>query len=157
MKYMRTIFCALLLLPATAFATTQTSPNFTVNAARIVSGGTNATDSAGMSETDIIIGQGVFMPPGGTSSPNYTAKPTATGATGGACGIRSGDINCDGVVDIIDALLALKAGVGLTQLSATEIIRGDVGPLLNSVSVGDGRIDTEDSILILRKAVGLSW
>jgi hypothetical protein len=37
MKYLSTIFCALLLLPAVAFAITQTSPNYTVNAARIVS------------------------------------------------------------------------------------------------------------------------
>jgi hypothetical protein len=112
-----------------------------------------------MAKAGIAIGQGVFMPPGGSSSPGYSTKPatTATIAGGGACGVRSGDINCDGVVDIVDALLALKTGVGLTQLTAAEIVRGDVGPLVNSVSVGDGRIDIEDSILILRKAVGLSW
>ena len=70
---------------------------------------------------------------------------------------HTGDVNGDGVVNIIDALLALKTGVGLVQLSSSELSRGDVGPLLNGVALGDGRIDIEDTILILRKAVGLSW
>ncbi len=70
---------------------------------------------------------------------------------------HTGDINGDNMVDIVDALLALKSGVGLVQLSSSEISRGDVGPLVNGVAVGDGRIDIEDTILILRKAVGLIW
>ena len=97
------------------------------------------------------------MPSGGSSSPDYVANPIASGGTGGVSGVHSGDINGDGVVDIVDALLALKAGVGLVQLSGSEITRGDVGPLVNGVPVGDGRIDIEDTILILRKAVGLGW
>ncbi|NVO00459.1 MAG: hypothetical protein HXX17_14160 [Geobacteraceae bacterium] len=150
---------AVLLFATAAMATTQSRPNYTINAGRIVSGGTASTDASGMSKTGIAIGQGVFMPPGGSSSSAYSTKPASLPliAGGGACGIRSGDINCDGVVDIIDALLAIRTGVGLTQLTTAEIVRGDVGPLANSVSVGDGRIDIEDSILILRKAVGLGW
>lgn len=150
---------AVLLCAPAAMATTMSSPNYTSNAGRIVSGGTASTDTSGMSKTGIAIGQGVFIPAGGSSSPGYSTKPASLPviAGGGACGVRSGDINCDGVVDIVDALLAIKTGVGLTQLTAAEIVRGDVGPLVNRVSVGDGRIDIEDSILILRKAVGLSW
>ena len=60
-------------------------------------------------------------------------------------------------MDIIDALLALKSGVGLMQLSSAEVTRCDVGPLVKNVAVGDGIIDVEDSMLILRKAVGLWW
>lgn len=150
---------AVLLFATTAMATTMSSPNYTNNAGRIVSGGSAATDVSGMTKAGIAIGQAVFMPPGGSSSPAYAAKSTTlpTVAGGGACGYHSGDINCDGVVDIIDALLALKTGVGLVQLSRSEISRGDVGPLVNNVALGDGRIDIEDTILILRKAVGLSW
>ena len=326
---------ALVLLPAAAFATTQSSPNYTINAGRIVSGGTASTDTSGMSKTGITIGQGVFMPPGGSSSPSYSGKPvllaavaaavpvqlstlpdgattssssltvsgTVTGnpppkaltvngmpvtinpdgsfsitipltpgvntitvsstdqngvvttttrtviynpsappvsvtsiannstspltqttvplsgnvgpnvtsvlvsvnggapqtvavvngafsttsgplaagmntivittvsasgsssssaitvwrGTGASALVHNGDINGDGVVDIIDALLGLQAGIGLVQLTSSEISRGDVGPLVNNVAVGDGRIDIEDTILILRKAVGLAW
>ena len=153
------IVAALLLFATAALATTQSSLNYTINGGRIVSGGTSVSDTTGMSKTGIAIGQWVFIPPDGNSSPSYISKPTAlpTLAAGGGCGVRSGDINCDGVVDIVDALLAIKAGVDLAQLSITEITRGDVGPLVNNVSVGDGRIDIEDTILILRKAVGLSW
>ena len=153
-----TIAAVLLCAPA-AMATTMSSPNYTNNAGRIVSGGSAATDVSGMTKAGIAIGQGVYMPPGGSSSPTYSSQPATLPviAGGGGCGVRSGDVNCDGVVDIVDALLAIKAGVGLTQLTAAEIVRGDVGPLVNSVSVGDGRIDIEDSILILRKAVGLNW
>jgi hypothetical protein len=149
----------LLFLPVVAQATTMSSPNYTNNAGRIVSGGTASTDVSGMSKTGIAIGQAVFIPAGGSSSPGYSSKPTTLPALagGGACGVHSGDINCDGLVDIVDALLALKAGVGLVQLSGAEITRGDVGPFVNGVSVGDGRIDIEDAILILRKAVGLGW
>ncbi len=70
---------------------------------------------------------------------------------------HTGDINGDGVIDIVDALLALKATVGAIQLSAAEVTRGDVGPLVSNVSVGDGKIDIEDSILLLRKSIGLAW
>ncbi|MBV5341970.1 MAG: hypothetical protein J0665_20830, partial [Deltaproteobacteria bacterium] len=70
---------------------------------------------------------------------------------------HSGDVNGDGVVDIVDALLALRNGIGLVKLADSEVSRGDVGPLVNGVTVGDGRIDIEDTILILRKAVGISW
>jgi hypothetical protein len=154
-----TMLAALLLLPLAAQAATQSSPNYTNNAGRIVSGGTAATDPSGLNKSGISVGQGIFIPPRGTSSPTYSTKAATlpTIASGGNGILHSGDINGDGIVDIVDALLALKTGVGLVQLSAVEIFRGDVGPLLNSVAVGDGRIDIEDAMLILRKAVGLGW
>jgi hypothetical protein len=153
-----TMLTTLLLLPFAAQAATQSSPNYTNNAGRIVSGGTAATDPSGLNKSGISIGQGIYIPPGGSGSPGFGTKPVIpTTLAAGGCTPRSGDINCDGVVDIVDALLALKAGVGLAQLSSAEVMRGDVGPLVNSVPVGDGKIDIQDSILILRKAVGLAW
>lgn len=149
----------LALQPVTAAAVTQSSSNYSINGGRFTSGGTSASDAAGMTKSGIAIGQGVFIPTTGSSSPGYDAKPVTPAilAAGGACGVRSGDVNCDGMVDIVDALLSLKAGVGLIQLSNSEIVRGDIGPLVNNVAVGDGRIDIEDAMLILRKAVGLAW
>jgi len=331
-----TIVCAslLLLLPTVLPASTQSSPNYTINASRIVSGGTASTDVTGLSKSGIAIGQAVFIPGGKASSPGFSSgtvalaaiassplvistlpngattasspliisgtvatnplpqsltingiavainsdgsfstsvplnqgdnsisiilidskgvtttqnrsviyTPTATPITitsiadncsvpmsqgsveiGGTAGpnavsvtiilnngtpqnvtlvngtfavnssvltagmnsivvtatssngsksstmitiwqsdagsllAHSGDVNGDGVVDIVDALLALRNGIGLVKLADSEVSRGDVGPLVNGVTVGDGRIDIEDTILILRKAVGISW
>lgn len=156
-QYLRTTLAtAFLLLPIAAQASTQSSPNYTSNAGRIVSGGGRAADAAGYNISGSAIGQGVFIPPAGVSSPAYTVKVLAEAslASGGS---HSGDINSDGRVDINDALLALKADLGLVQLSAADQLHGDVGPLVSNIPVGDGRIDIEDVILILRKAVGLGW
>lgn len=150
---------AVLLFASAAMATTMSSQNYASNTGRIVSGGSEAIDVSGMTKAGIAIGQAVYRPPGGSSSPAYTAKPTTlpTASSGSPCGNHSGDINCDGVVDIVDTLIALKGGVGLVRLSSAEVTRGDVGPLVSNVAVGDGKIDIEDAMLILRKAVGLWW
>jgi hypothetical protein len=145
-----------LLLPVAALATTQSSPNYTIDGDRIVSGGGAGTDVSGMSNSGIAIGQGVFIPAAGISSPSYAAKASAL-ASPQPGGIHSGDINGDGIVNIVDAVLALKSGIGIVVLSPQESVRGDVGPLVNNVPVGNGRIDIEDTLLILRKAVGMSW
>lgn len=92
-----------------------------------------------------------------TAGSSSSSAITVWRGTANSALVHNGDINGDGVVDIVDALLALQAGIGLVQLSSSEISRGDVGPLINNIAIGDGRIDIEDTILILRKAVGLSW
>jgi hypothetical protein len=151
-----TIVLVALLLPAAAMSAVMSSPGYRINGAGIVSGGGSSTDSVGNSKTGIAIGQTVFRPSGGISSPSYKNQ-AAVIASPEAGGIHSGDVNNDGRVDIVDALLALKAGVGLVALTTQEKVRADVGPLVKNVAVGDGVIDIEDSMLILRKAVGLGW
>jgi len=56
---------------------------------------------------------------------------------------------------IVDALQSLQTTVGLNSLTSSQITRLDVAPMVNGASVGDGIIDIEDVIIILRKAVGL--
>ncbi|MBI5656087.1 MAG: right-handed parallel beta-helix repeat-containing protein [Geobacter sp.] len=56
---------------------------------------------------------------------------------------------------IVDALQALMMTVGVVPLHADQILRLDVAPMVNGISVGDGFIDIEDTIVILRMAVGL--
>ena len=155
----RAILAATLLLPPAAQAATQSSPNYSITGASIVSGGGSSTDAEGVSKTGVAIGRTLYLPPDVTAgSPNYTSKPVAQVAPGGGGGfLHTGDINGDGVVDIVDALLALKSGVGLLPLSSAELTRGDVGPLVKGIPVGNGVIDVEDAILVLRKAVGLGW
>ncbi|MFZ4857754.1 MAG: dockerin type I repeat-containing protein [Desulfuromonadaceae bacterium] len=148
-----------LLLPSVAMSAVMSSPSYSINGASIVSGGGSSTDAEGVSKTGVAIGRTLYLPPGSTtSSPNYTSKQVAQVSPGGGGGfLHTGDINGDGVVDIVDALLALKSGVGLVKLSSAELTRGDVGPLVKGIPVGNGVIDVEDATLILRKAVGLGW
>jgi hypothetical protein len=116
-------------------------PLYTSNSGRTVSGGSVASDASGMHNSGVVIGQWVPM------SANNTDNVW----------VHTGDLNGDGRVDISDALLSLQSAVGLIHLSDPEILRGDVGPLVNDIPVGDGKINIDDAILILRKAVGLNW
>jgi serine protease AprX len=68
----------------------------------------------------------------------------------------SGDVDGDGSVTVADALLVLRAAVGLAPWSATLLYNGDVSPLVNGASAPDRKIDVFDVLLILRKAVGMS-
>ncbi|WP_318556644.1 fibronectin type III domain-containing protein [Geobacter anodireducens] len=71
----------------------------------------------------------------------YT-QPSATGTTGAG-------------VTIVDALQALRMTVGIIRPDNSQIARLDVAPMVNGVSVGDGRIDIMDVIVILRMAMGM--
>ncbi|MCS7179969.1 MAG: dockerin type I repeat-containing protein, partial [bacterium] len=57
---------------------------------------------------------------------------------------KSGDLNGDNEIDIIDVILCLRQAIGLDE---TNFIFADINK--------DGEIDISDVILILRKAIGL--
>jgi hypothetical protein len=59
--------------------------------------------------------------------------------------------------DIRDAIKALRIVARIDSASDNNLLYGDVAPLVNGVSVPDGRIDLDDLLLIMRKTVGLSW
>ena len=58
-----------------------------------------------------------------------------------------GDIDSNGTVDSIDALLALRHAMGLIQLNETQIATADIN--------GNGICDSTDALQILRFALGL--
>jgi len=66
----------------------------------------------------------------------------------------SGDLDGAGIVTVRDALIVLRAAVGLTPWSATLMYNGDVAPLVGGVPGPDRKITVPDALLILRKAVG---
>jgi len=66
-----------------------------------------------------------------------------------------GDLNGDGLVDLRDALAALRISLGLDPATPEALAHGDVAPLVNGVPQTDGKIDVGDVLLILRKVVGL--
>ena len=59
-----------------------------------------------------------------------------------------GDLNSDGTVDSADALLALRAAMGVGDTEGICLEAGDLD--------GDGEITSEEALLILRYAMGLS-
>jgi PKD repeat protein len=70
---------------------------------------------------------------------------------------RNGDINLDGVVDIADALKALRVQIGLdSQPSFVQMLHGDVGPVVNGAATADSRIRMSDVVVILEKIIGMS-
>jgi parallel beta helix pectate lyase-like protein len=60
---------------------------------------------------------------------------------------------------ISDALKVLRASVGLTTLTGSEQINYDVAPLgSNGLPIGNGVINIEDALLILRRSIGIgNW
>jgi hypothetical protein len=142
-------------LTLTGTASSSTSPPVTVSIA--FDGRTFTPDATGGA-----FRQQLTM----SAEKTYDIVVTATDASSNASTARrnviyslttSGDMNGDGKVDIVDALLGMKATVNLTTPTADQMRRGDVAPLVSGVSAPDGKIDIDDAILILRKAVGLDW
>lgn len=58
-----------------------------------------------------------------------------------------GDVDGNGTVDSIDALLALQYALGAAELDNAQLLRGDIN--------GDGGVDSSDALLILRFTMGL--
>lgn len=80
---------------------------------------------------------------------------SATDAAGN--NTRNGDINSSsGKPDLVDALKAMRIAMGFDVATSDELLRGDVAPLINGVPTPDGKIDTGDVLVILRKVVGLT-
>ncbi|MBQ2111146.1 MAG: dockerin type I repeat-containing protein [Clostridia bacterium] len=70
-----------------------------------------------------------------------------TGDFIGLPGGLPGDVNGDGSVTAVDAMLALRYSMHLITLTSEQIARGDVN--------GDGSVTTTDAITILRMSMGL--
>ena len=71
----------------------------------------------------------------------------------------SGDINGDGVVDVADALQAMRMLLNIAPVTATDAVALDVAPLgVDNKPLGDTRQDISDVVLVLKKAVGvINW
>ena len=58
-----------------------------------------------------------------------------------------GDVNNDGRVNAIDAMLTLRAGTALISFDKLQGLAADVN--------GDGAVNSTDAVLILRYAIGM--
>ncbi len=68
-----------------------------------------------------------------------------------------GDINNNGVVNAADVLLATRAALGVLTLSAPQLARGNVAPLVGGqpASLPDDDFNVADLLLITGKATGV--
>lgn len=62
--------------------------------------------------------------------------------------VTTGDVDGSGTVNSADALITLRASMGLTTLSAAQTSAADVN--------GDGSVTSMDALIILRSAMGLT-
>jgi hypothetical protein len=69
--------------------------------------------------------------------------------------VADGDLNDDGLVNVVDVLLAQRIVTGQLPLTQDYLDRGDVAPLLNGVPDSDGAFNLGDVLVIQRKALGL--
>ena len=65
----------------------------------------------------------------------------------GVYNVANGDVNADGVVDSLDALLIMRYSMGLVDETALDLARGDVN--------GDGVVDSLDALILMRASMGL--
>jgi len=102
----------------------------------IVSGSTSSLDLTGVS-----------YDPATLNIYTTTAAGTST---------RNGDINLDGKLDIADALNTLQTSLGVVaQPTFEQLLRCDVGPMVNYEPMPDGKVRLDDVIVILNKFVGM--
>ena len=66
----------------------------------------------------------------------------------------SGDINGDGLVNIIDLLMARQILSGEITLSPSQYLRADVAPLVSGLPSPNGTFDLGDILIISRKVMG---
>jgi hypothetical protein len=126
---------------------------------------------------------GNTLPPSGTCTCNISFSPASSGAksanltvssddhykpvlnvlltgTGISIAFSDGDVapfgNRDGIVNVGDALLALRFALGMDTPTEEDIRHGDVAPLDDQGYPNpDGQITVSDGLIILRKALGI--
>jgi hypothetical protein len=89
-------------------------------------------------------GYGDVVEVGAGSDPNNSSSIPAS---------ASGDINNDGSVDTGDVLLASRFVLGTLMPDSNQLLRADVAPVINNVSVPDGFLDAADLLIIQRRAL----
>jgi hypothetical protein len=89
-------------------------------------------------------GFGDVVEVGAGSDPNNSSSIPAS---------ASGDINNDGSVDTGDVLLASRFVLGALTPDSNQLLRGDVAPVINNVSVPDSILNAADLLIIQRRAL----
>jgi len=85
-----------------------------------------------------------------------TSNRSIPNATGGSIDVvvADGDINVDGMVNVVDVLLATRFALGLDTPDAPQLAHGNMALLVGGMPTpADNRIGTDDLLLIQKKAL----
>jgi hypothetical protein len=147
----------ILFLSPPAQAADMSSPAYRIKTADIPAGGGSAA-STGYSAKTSAAGEAIDIA-SGSSSPSYRLKPALTAkAVQSRSTLPSGDLDGDGSVTLLDALLALQISVGSFAATSEQLKNGDVSPFFGGRPVPDGVITVGDALVILRKVIKLvNW
>ena len=89
----------------------------------------------------------IIIPPRPVPTPEPTEEPTPEPTEEPQPGITPGDYDCNGVVNEIDALLALRAAINISIPSEQSLLNADIN--------GNGIIDASDALEILRMSMDI--
>jgi len=144
------------MISSIAYSSEQSSSNYTIEKYVITgAGGQSSSDNYTLSH---ILGQA--SPPASSSSTNYSLYGGFRHSTKAITGEPDGDVaplgSRDGIVNVGDALVALRFALGLETPTSEDITHGDVAPLDEENKPNpDGAINVGDALVILRKALGI--
>ncbi|MEE9492029.1 MAG: hypothetical protein V3W04_01435 [Gammaproteobacteria bacterium] len=83
---------------------------------------------------------------GGSNPLSSSSTPSGTSA--------DGDMNNDGIVNAADVLIATRIIMGQITITPTQMLHGDVAPLVNGTPSPNGQFNLGDLLIIQRKALG---
>jgi len=69
--------------------------------------------------------------------------------------LADGDLNNDGIVNVVDILIAQQILNGQLMPTADHLAHGDVAPLISGIPTPDAQFNLGDLIVITRKATGI--
>lgn len=99
--------------------------------------------------------RGIVLSPSGDLYIADSSNARVRKAVGLVPVILPGDVNGDRAVTVVDAVMVLRAAVGIAAITDQLLRAGDVAPKHANGSYGDGKITTADALRILRHAVGI--
>jgi len=70
--------------------------------------------------------------------------------------IPDGDLNSDGVVSVVDILIANQILNGQLTITPLQLAHGDVAPLINGIPAPDGLFNVADVLIITQKLANIS-
>jgi hypothetical protein len=144
------------MISSIAYGSEQSSSNYTIEKYVITgAGGQSNSDNYSLSH---ILSQS--SPLSSSSSTNYRIYSGFRHAGSAITAQPDGDVaplgSRDGMVNVGDALVALRFALGLETPTSEDTIHGDVAPLdVENKPNPDGVINVGDALVILRKALGI--
>ena len=144
------------LISSMAYAQIPSSANYTIKKSILTNaGGQSSSDNYTLSH---ILAQS--SPVTSSSSSGYRIYGGFRHAGKAVASEADGDVaplgNRDGIVNVGDALVALRFALTLENPTQEDIAHGDVAPLdASSQPNPDGAINVGDALVILRKALGI--